>query len=351
VSREKLFGLQWKLALICLVAGVVGSLLTFAAYHLAFKGNVQYTGIIMVILIPGFIASLIASIICLLVVRKVKLRLWEAGRMAGSISRGEYRVRLKIEAEDEVGWLEEQLNSMAEQLEVAVKTLQELAEKNRQLGEEAGRGAALEERTRLARDLHDTVNQQLFVLAMRTAAIKRRLEKTQKQDDSLIEELKFIEDLSRQAHTQTRDLIMQIKPITLESEGLAAALKDYFQTVTDSESITFIDRIDPAVRPGLSIGEALFRIAQEALNNIIKHALATTVTVCLVKDEKEIEMRIIDDGRGFVPQKKLKPTAIGLSGIKDRVRLLKGITEIKSAVGEGTEILIKVKCGDEKGVE
>ncbi len=342
MSRERFFGLQWRLAIICLVVGIASSLITFLAYYLALQVSMEHLNVFTLILIPGFAVSLVGSIFCLILVRKVKLRLWEAGRMAGLISRGDYRARLSIGAEDEVGWLEEQLNSMAGQLEVAIKTLQELAEKNRQLGEEAGRGAALEERTRLARDLHDTVNQQLFVLAMRTAAIKRRLEKTEKQDDSLIEELKFIEDLSRQAHSQTRELILQIRPITLENEGLGAALKDYFQTVTESESLKFVDCIEPAVHPGLNIGEAMFRIAQEALNNIIKHASATTVTVSLVKDENGIEMNIIDDGRGFDPSHKYKPTAVGLSGIQERVRALDGKVKIESAPGEGAKVTVKV---------
>ena len=176
MSAERSFGLQWRLAAICLAAGVISSFVTLLVYLFAGRFGLGQPVTFSIAIISGLIIGLVAAVIGSVITRTVKLRLWEAGRMAGRIARGYYEARVEAGPDDEVGWLEEQLNLMAMQLEEAVGALKDLAEKNLLLSEEAGRGAALEERMRLARDLHDTVNQQLFVLAMRAAALKKKIE-------------------------------------------------------------------------------------------------------------------------------------------------------------------------------
>ncbi|HED24735.1 MAG TPA: HAMP domain-containing protein [Firmicutes bacterium] len=175
MNFERSFGLQWRLALICLAAGSAGALIALIVFYLA--GSYLGLGLFQALGLgfgAGLLVAVLGAVVGAFTARVFKLRLWEAGRMARRIAGGDYRARLDVGPDDEVGWLEEQLNIMAGQLERAVGSLKELAEQNRLLGEKAGRGAALEERMRLARDLHDTVNQQLFVLAMRSAAVKKK---------------------------------------------------------------------------------------------------------------------------------------------------------------------------------
>ena len=226
---------------------------------------------------------------------------------------------------DEIGELETQLNEMAAYLEQAVGQLSRLAEQNRLLAEEAGRGAALEERARIARDLHDTVNQQLFVLSLRAAAVRKRVGAASGAaaggdgagvEPQLVTELANLEELARTAHSQIRELILQLRPTTLEQHGLGPALAEYVKTVAERENWAVENEIDQALRLRGAEGEALFRVAQEALNNVAKHARASRIRVVLERaDEGEIRLLVADDGVGFDRRAGIRPTAVGLAGM------------------------------------
>ena len=348
MKSERTLGLQWRQAYIYILVGAGSPLVALAVYQLGKYYGLDLYASMALGFGAGILVGLFGAVAGSLIARSVKLRLWEAGRMAGRIARGDFRVRVEVGLRDEVGWLEEQLNHMAGQLENAVGSLREMAEQNRRLGEEAGRGAALEERMRLARDLHDTVNQQLFVLAMRAAALKNRLEKDELEGDKtsgsrqLSAEMEKLEQLARQAHSQTRELILQIRPVTLENEGLGAALEEYVNKTAEREGWLVTTDIDPSVRPGGLIGESLFRIAQEALNNVSKHASAKKIAVRLAQVGQGIKMEINDDGSGFNPESRIRPTAVGLSGISERVKSIGGSLEIESAPCQGTMVAITV---------
>lgn len=351
MSQERVLGLQWRLALIYLAVGIFSSAAVAAGYLLGIYLNLYPNTALAVGVISGLAVGLAGAVIGSLLARSVKLRLWEAGRMAGRIASGDFRARLNPGFPDEVGWLEAQLNQMAGQLEAAVSELRNLAEQNRRLGEEAGRGAALEERARLARDLHDTVNQQLFALTLRTAAARRRLEQMEGETAALIPELDSLEELARQAHSQTRELTLQLRPVTLEQQGLGAALREYISSSAAREEWIAIQEIDLTIRPGGPVAEGLFRIAQESLNNIAKHACARTIRVKLTREAEGIMLRISDDGRGFDKGRAFRPTAVGLSGVKERVASMGGRYAIESTPGRGTELTVVVPLETEGGEE
>jgi signal transduction histidine kinase len=350
MSAEHSFGLQWRLAAICLAAGAISALVTLIVYFAAGYLGLPQQMVVAVALFSGSFVGFFAAIIGSLVTRSVKLRLWEAGRMAGRIARGDYQARLEIGSEDEVGWLEAQLNLMAAQLEEAVDALKTLAERNLLLSEEAGRGAALEERMRLARDLHDTVNQQLFVLAMRAAALRKKIASTIENSEALVKEGETLELIARQAHGQIRELIMQLRPVSLEREGLGKALQEYALKVAEREGWTLVDRIDSSLNLSGEQAEGLFRIAQEALNNISKHARARRVEILLLKESDLVRMQVGDDGTGFDPQAPANMSAVGLSGIRERVAALGGQVIIDSLPGQGTKLTVTLSIAD-KGSE
>lgn len=338
MSQERTFGLQWRLAAVYLAAAFLGPALVAGGYFAGTALGLAPYPALGVGLAAGVILGLVGAAAGSIIARSVKLRLWEAGRMAGLIARGDLQVRIPPGPPDEVGWLEEQLNLMAGQLETAVGELRSLAEQNRLLGEEAGRGAALEERARLARDLHDTVNQQLFALAMRLAALRRRMdEKGVKAEGRELEEL---EALARQAHSQTREVIMQLRPVSLEQQGLGRALQEYVNGMAAREGWAVRREIDPALQPGAHVEENLFRIALEALNNAARHADARNICVKLARTDGGILLRITDDGSGFDPLAGARPAAVGLPGIRERAVSMGGCCRIESAPGRGTEITV-----------
>lgn len=339
-SRGSL-GLQWKLAAVLLAVSVLGTGLVAVGYFGGIATGLRPTVALTVGVVAGLLAGLVGSAYGFWIARRMKLRLWEAGDMAGRIARGDFRMRLPVDYPDEIGVLEEQMNSMAAELETAVTSLNRLAEQNRSLAQDAGRGAALEERARLARDLHDTVNQQLFVLAMRTAAARKRLERIGGETaEQLVPELAALEELARGAHSETRGLILQLRPTTLEQQGLGPALAEYVKAAAAKEGWELELAVDPTVRLGGEPAENLFRVAQETLNNVAKHAGAHTVWVTLARTVDGLSLRMRDDGRGFDPRAGVRPTAVGLVGMQERVCAMGGSLRVRSAPGEGTEIAV-----------
>ena len=153
-------------------------------------------------------------------------------------------------------------------------------------------------------------------------------------------ELDSLEELARQAHSQTRELILQLRPVTLEQQGLGAALEEYVTGAAARESWELVREIDLSIRPAGQAGESFFRIAQEALNNIARHACAGRVRVRLARVEEGILLSITDDGAGFDPGAAARPTAVGLPGIRERAAAMGGRCIVKSAPGRGTELTV-----------
>lgn len=334
-------GLQWKLAVIYLAVSLLSTGMVAAGYYIGTTAGMEPASALGAGLAAGLAAGLLGSIVGFMTARTLKLRLWEAGDMAGRIARGDFGARLDVGPDDEVGWLEVQLNEMAGHLERAVGDLRKLAEQNQLLSQEARRGAALEERAKLARDLHDTVNQQLFVLAMRAAAARKRLDKLGTAPE-LVPELVTLEELSRQAHGEARQLILQLRPTTLEQQGLGPALAEYVNATAGKEGWEITDEIDQTIRLYGRLGENLFRVAQEALNNVSKHAHATRVRVTLERTDGSVMLQVRDDGHGFDARAGVRPTAVGLAGMQERVEALQGTLRLTSEKGQGTEITVQV---------
>lgn len=339
-NKEQSLGLQWRLSAVFVAVSLLGPLVGVVAYAGGIQSGWQPVTAAVTGIAAGVALGLVISIVGFFIARAVKLRLWEAGDMASRMARGDLTVRLPVGMPDEIGMLEEQLNEMARHLERAVGDLRKLAEQNRELAEEARRGAAVEERARLARDLHDTVNQQLFVLAMRAAAARRKLEKLGGEASALGPEVSALEELARGAHAQARELILQLRPTTLEQQGIGPALAEYVTAAGPREGWEIITAIDQSLQLKGAAGEALFRIAQEALNNVSKHAKASTVWVSLTRIDSAVRMTVRDDGVGFDRTTCQRPTAVGLVGIRERVQALQGKLFVKSCSGEGTEVTV-----------
>gem|GEM_PF-714174 len=357
--------MQWRLVAVTLAAGALSSGLAVLGFWVAGEYGLGQEDALLVGAITGLAGGLVASVWSFRLARRIKYRLWNAGDLAARIRRGDLSARLPVGEVDELGDLETQLNEMAAYLEQAVGDLSRLAEQNRLLAEEAGRGAALEERARLARDLHDTVNQQLFVLSLRAAAVRKRVSRelsgtggvpaaadgpaaggsaggepgsSKSYLASLPEELAALEELARAAHSQTRELILQLRPTTLEQQGLGPALAEYVRTAATREGWEVEKEIDPTLRLRGPEGEALFRVAQEALNNAAKHARASCIRVALQRVDGEIQLMVADDGVGFDRNLGIRPTAVGLVGMRERMVALGGSLRVRSAPGQGTEV-------------
>jgi signal transduction histidine kinase len=200
--------------------------------------------------------------------------------------------------------------------------------------------AVLEERQRLARDLHDSVTQALYGITLHAQAAQRLL--ASGDGVSATDSLRALQDTAQEALDEMRLLIFELRPPVLEQVGLAAALQARLAAVEGRANLQtrlLVEEIDSLPSP---VEQALYRIAQEALNNALKHAHAQRITVQLGQAQKRVILEIADDGSGFEPATAQENGGLGLRGIKERVAQLDGVLTLQSAPGAGTRLRVEV---------
>ena len=204
----------------------------------------------------------------------------------------------------------------------------------------AQRATVLEERQRLARDLHDSVTQSLYGLATLTEAGKMRLEMGDVPDSTHI--LSRIGQTARQAIREMRLFLHQLRPPVLEQEGLVNALELRLAAVEGRSDMTTCLEADESIHLSLEVETALYHIAQEALNNTLKHAAAGAVTVRLFRVEQGVALEILDNGRGFNLEQ-VSSGGMGLDSMRVRAKAIGAAIEIHSTPGTGTCVKVLVE--------
>jgi two-component system sensor histidine kinase UhpB len=194
-----------------------------------------------------------------------------------------------------------------------------------------------EERRRLARDLHDEVNQALTAILLRLQAL------SQAAPPELEEELSELKRLVNRAMNELLQLARQLRPTALDDHGLLPAMESQVRRFAAQTGIkadlTAIGE-NAKLQPDEEI--AVYRIAQEALANIARHADATRVEVGLRTGGPGLELTVRDDGRGFEQGRQVGGAGLGLGGMAERARLVGGELTIESRPGAGTELCLRV---------
>jgi signal transduction histidine kinase len=202
------------------------------------------------------------------------------------------------------------------------------------------------ERKRIAGELHDSLGQSLVIIRQWALLGSSQLG----PQSPAREELDEITATAAQAIHEVREIAYNLGPYHLDRLGLAKTVKDMIHRVAQASGIRFTTQLDSL--PGvLSRGAEinLFRIAQEAINNIVKHSGATEATVAMQQEADSVKLLITDNGKGFhLPAAVSSPgqNGFGLTGMEERVRLLKGMWAVRSAPGQGTTIEITLKAGN-----
>jgi signal transduction histidine kinase len=217
-----------------------------------------------------------------------------------------------------------------------------IALENARLYEEARQVAALEERQRLARELHDSVTQSLYGISLYAQAASGNLHAGQIEPAG-----QYLEDIQNTAQESLADmrlLIFELKPPILEKEGLVSALQQRLMSVENRARINskietnLTDRLPPKTEEGL------YLISREALNNIIKHACAKNVTIRIQRRADSVSMEIADDGIGFELENARREGRLGLSNMGERAQAQGWKLDIQSTPGSGTCIKVETKA-------
>jgi len=230
------------------------------------------------------------------------------------------------------------LQSLAHQAAIAIE--------NARLYEESQQAAALEERSRLARDLHDAVTQTLFSASLIGEVVPTLWESDKEEGRQLLKELR---QLTRGALAEMRTLLLELRPAALAEASLDELLRQLAEGVTGRTGVPVSVTVEGQYEVPPDVHVALYRIAQEALNNVVKHAQASQVGVSLLctslpdriegERRERVELRVSDDGRGFDPSS-VPPDRLGLGIIHERAQAVGATVEIESEPGHGTQIIV-----------
>jgi PAS domain S-box-containing protein len=229
----------------------------------------------------------------------------------------------------------------ARSLAQAIANQAGIAIENAHLYQQAQEAAVASERMRLARDLHDSVTQALYTISLYGEAARMAL--TAGREETVFENLDEIQSLAREATTDLRVLIYELRPPVLSEIGLAAALKNRLEAVEARAGMEVELQVDGEGRLPLEVETELFRGAQEALTNVLKHAHASRVKVHLHLEENLVRLAIQDNGLGFDLQDAEASEGVGLQSLRERIQRIGGTLAIETAPGCGTKLLVELR--------
>ena len=282
---------------------------------------------LLITLIPFAIGAVfVGALFGFLTARGLTKRIKHVSDAADAWTQGDFSVYAQDQSGDELGQLSRRLNSMAEQLQNLLESRGELA--------------TLEERNRLARDLHDSVKQQVFATTMQLGAAKTLI---QSDPAAAREHILEAEKLARQSQQELAFLIQGLRPAALDDQGLVAALRTYVGDWSQQTEISSQFGVQGEKPLPLPLEQTFFRVSQEALSNIARHSQAQRVDVHLAWGDQSVTLTIQDDGRGLPEGVQL---GIGLQSMQERVEALNGRFQLISKPQEGTRVTAVIPVPD-----
>ena len=201
--------------------------------------------------------------------------------------------------------------------------------------------AILEERQRLARELHDSVTQSLYGINLYAEAAAGHL--ALGQLDQTKQHLDDIQKTAQESLSEIRLLIYELRPPILEQEGLIAALQNRLYSVESRAELKSSLKSNLKERLPLNVEEGLFRIAQEALNNTLKHAQAKKTEISILKNNRTVTMEVADNGKGFDPTTACQEGCLGILSMRERASEQDWEFRLDSSPGAGTRIRVEVR--------
>jgi NarL family two-component system sensor histidine kinase LiaS len=321
----------------------------FSELFLAIPGFPIYGNVAFIVAVSLTIAVLavpLALAMAWLWARPLGHRLSTIAQASRRFANGEFQVRINDPSHDEVGDLAHQFDDMADMLEQNVSVLRDMAQRNAELAQQAEQAAIQAERVRLSRDLHDAIAQRLFSLSVSTASLPDLIQRDQIQG---VEQARAIASIAEQTLLDLRSLLLELRPSSVMQRGLSEALNalcDEWQTAYHllvECSLMLTGKYIPA-----AIEDVLYRVAQEALNNVAKHAKAKSVQLSAVEGQRQITLSVTDDGQGFADTMSRANGKFGLISMQERARSVGGSLVIESDTSRGTTIRLTLPLEREK---
>jgi signal transduction histidine kinase len=255
-----------------------------------------------------------------------RLRRLAAGTVG--FAAGDFSQRVPESGSDEVGQLERHFNSMAGRLSDSIAEQRALAERN----------ARLAERSRISRELHDSISQDLFSISALVGGLRKALP----ADAAVQPQLETLGRTVGSTIQEMRALLLELRPTALEEKGLVPALNDLCEAYEVRVGVQVRRELEP-VALGPAGEQAMFRIAQEGLSNAVRHSEADRIELLLRRSGEDAELTVADNGRGF--DRTASTHGLGLRLMAERVRELGGSLAIDSGIGNGTRLRVLLPAG------
>jgi len=215
-----------------------------------------------------------------------------------------------------------------------------IAIENARLYERSRELSVVEERNRVARELHDSVTQNLFGVVLAADAAATLLDR---DADAARVQLQRVQELARAGMEELRSLIFELRPAALADEGLAATLRKHLGILRRVHQQDISLKVAGTPRPGGATDGDVFRIAQEAVHNAVRHADAEHIAVGLSARNGHLVLTVDDDGVGFDPDEAaMRARRLGLTSMEERAKALGGVLTIDSRPGDGTRVRLEV---------
>ncbi|MFB4167101.1 histidine kinase [Virgibacillus sp. JSM 102003] len=273
---------------------------------------------------------------------EIKERLDYLSVLITQFANGNYQSRVYFNESDEITRISNEMNELGEKLQNQVKSLQRMADEKADFAKSSHKAAVIEERQRLARDLHDAVSQQLFAITMMSEAALKQLDI---DADVAKTQLRDVADSALKAQTEMRALLLHLRPVHLSGDPLPIGVKKLIDELKQKTNMNFAVAIDEDIQLSETTEEHVFRIIQESLSNTLRHAAASEAKIEAFIRSNELFLHISDNGEGFnVEEDTDRKTSYGLKTMKERSEELGGTFTIRSIKGEGTYLDIRIPC-------
>ncbi|MGH2495471.1 MAG: HAMP domain-containing sensor histidine kinase [Ktedonobacteraceae bacterium] len=281
-------------------------------------------GLLLILVIP--IGVFFGRVTTRRLVQRVQQLAQATTRFAG----GDYTQRVESHHQDEIGQLEQQFNQMAEQMVEHIALQKQLAEQN----------ARLSERSRISRELHDAISQDLFSLRMLADGLQEATRSGSSPTD-LRSHIDMLEQTTSSMTREMRALLLELRPSQLEHLGLVGALKSLAHAYSVRLGITVTADLIP-VQLDVKGEHTLLRIAQEALANAARHSSASIISLSLGEQDGQVQLSIVDNGEGFSRETESVQHGLGLHLMQERVEELGGMFDLSTSPGQGTRVTVYI---------
>lgn len=294
------------------------------------QGNVSYLlWIVGTVVSVGIIVGISISIYW-------KQRINHTERILDELVKGQ-KLSNDVDSYKELELINLRANELQEKIKKQVELSQRLATERAEEREKSLQEIVEQERNRLARELHDSVSQQLFASSMMMSAIN---ESNPPEDPTMKKQLQMVENMIHQSQLEMRALLLHLRPVALKGKTLQEGIEELLRELTQKVPMEISQKIEEfTIDKGIE--DQLFRILQESLSNTLRHAKANKLQIMLIKRDHTIILRIVDDGVGFQVEK-VKTGSYGLQNMQERAYEIGGIFKLVSLPNQGTQLEVKV---------